>query len=110
MATPEAAIASMKAKDGLVNVPLEVKRLKLTIETAIDSPGARSEGFGQLRRAPADHGRAGLQGLCDQEPRAVPCGVERQLPAQRCRAGHPAQALIQPPLPRRQASGTMPSA
>ncbi|CAM4089691.1 NMT1/THI5 like domain protein [Comamonas aquatilis] len=49
MAKPEAAIASMKAKDGLVNVPLEVKRLKLTIETAIDSPGARSEGFGQLR-------------------------------------------------------------
>lgn len=49
IANPEAAIASMKAKDGLVNVPLEVKRLKLTIETAIDSPGARSEGFGQLR-------------------------------------------------------------
>ena len=39
----------MKAKDGLVNVPQEVKRLKLTIETAIDSPGARVEGFGQLR-------------------------------------------------------------
>ncbi|MEG0051820.1 MAG: ABC transporter substrate-binding protein [Comamonas sp.] len=49
MASPETAIASMKAKDGLVNVPLEVKRLKLTIETAIDSPGARAEGFGQLR-------------------------------------------------------------
>ncbi|MPS94782.1 ABC transporter substrate-binding protein [Comamonas sp.] len=49
IANPEAAIASMKAKDGLVNVPQEVKRLKLTIETAIDSPGARVEGFGQLR-------------------------------------------------------------
>lgn len=49
MTNPETAIASMKAKDGLVNAPLEVKRLKLTIETAIDSPGARSEGFGQLR-------------------------------------------------------------
>ncbi|AIJ47646.1 ABC transporter substrate-binding protein [Comamonas testosteroni] len=49
IANPEAAIASMKAKDGLVNVPQEVKRLKLTIETAIDSKGAREEGFGQLR-------------------------------------------------------------
>jgi NitT/TauT family transport system substrate-binding protein len=49
IASPETAIASMKAKDGLVNAPLEVKRLKLTIETAIDSAGARAEGFGQLR-------------------------------------------------------------
>lgn len=51
IAHPEAAIASMKAKDGLVNAPLEVKRLKLTIETAIDSEGARKEGFGQLNPA-----------------------------------------------------------
>jgi len=51
IAHPEAAIASMKAKDGLVNVPQEVKRLKLTIETAIDSEGARKEGFGQLNPA-----------------------------------------------------------
>ena len=49
IANPEAAIASLKAKDGLVNAPLEVKRLTLTIETAIDSQGARAEGFGRLR-------------------------------------------------------------
>jgi len=49
IADPQAAIASLKAKDGLDNVPLEVKRLKLTIDTAIDSKGAREEGFGQLR-------------------------------------------------------------
>lgn len=47
IAQPEAAIASLKAKDGLVNVPLEVQRLKLTLATAIDSAGARQEGFGQ---------------------------------------------------------------
>lgn len=45
---PEAAVASLKAKDGLVNEPLEVKRLKLTLETAVDSVGARKEGFGQI--------------------------------------------------------------
>ena len=49
IADPDAAIASLKAKDSLVNVPLEVKRLKLTIDTAIDGKGAREEGFGQLR-------------------------------------------------------------
>lgn len=48
VAQPEAAIASLKAKDGLVNVPLEVKRLQLTLETAVDSEGARKEGFGQI--------------------------------------------------------------
>ena len=48
VAQPEAAIASLKAKDGLVNVPLEVKLLQLTLETAVDSEGARKEGFGQI--------------------------------------------------------------
>jgi NitT/TauT family transport system substrate-binding protein len=36
--------------DGIVNTALEVKRLKLAIDTAIDSKGARAEGFGQLRK------------------------------------------------------------
>ena len=49
IAQPAAAIASLKAKDGLVNTDVEIKRLQLTIETAIDTPGAREEGFGQLR-------------------------------------------------------------
>ncbi|MCT9809882.1 ABC transporter substrate-binding protein [Acidovorax sp. Be4] len=49
IAQPAAAIASLKAKDGLVNTDVEIKRLQLTIDTAIDGPGAREEGFGQLR-------------------------------------------------------------
>lgn len=48
VAQPQVAIASLKAKDGLVNVPLEIKRLQLTLETAVDSEGARKEGFGQV--------------------------------------------------------------
>ena len=48
IADPAAAIASLKTKDGLVNTELEIKRLKLTIETAMDSPSARAEGFGRL--------------------------------------------------------------
>lgn len=49
IAQPEVAIASLKAKDGLVKTDLEIKRLKLTIETAVDSEGARKEGFGRLK-------------------------------------------------------------
>lgn len=73
IAHPEAAIASMKAKDGLVNAPLEVKRLKLTIETAIDSEGARKEGFGQLNPAR-------LQLMAEQVAKAY--ATKRPIPVQ----------------------------
>ncbi len=51
MANPAAAIADVKARDGIVNVELETRRLKLAIDTAINSPNARSEGFGQINPA-----------------------------------------------------------
>ncbi|RZJ13498.1 MAG: taurine ABC transporter permease [Haliea sp.] len=49
MADPTAAIDFVKARDGIINVPLEVRRLKLAIDTVVNSPDARTEGFGQLR-------------------------------------------------------------
>jgi NitT/TauT family transport system substrate-binding protein len=49
MANPAAAIADVKARDGIVNVPLETRRLQLAIDTVINSPDARAEGFGQLK-------------------------------------------------------------
>ncbi|WP_395689548.1 ABC transporter substrate-binding protein [Caenimonas koreensis] len=48
VAKPEAAIADVKARDGIINTELETRRLKLAIDTAINSPDARSEGFGQI--------------------------------------------------------------
>ncbi|WP_180132623.1 ABC transporter substrate-binding protein [Rhodoferax sp. BLA1] len=45
---PAAAIADVKARDGIVNVELETRRLKLAIDTVINSPNARAEGFGQV--------------------------------------------------------------
>ena len=47
MANPTAAIDYVKQRDGIVNVPMEVRRLQLAIDTVIASPDARSEGFGQ---------------------------------------------------------------
>ena len=43
-----AAIETVKARDGIINVPLEQRRLKLAIDTVINSPDAHTEGFGQI--------------------------------------------------------------
>ena len=48
VARPEAAIADVKARDGIINTALETRRLKLAIDTVIDSPDAHAEGFGQV--------------------------------------------------------------
>ncbi|MGZ5179022.1 MAG: ABC transporter substrate-binding protein [Ramlibacter sp.] len=48
VANPAAAIADVKARDGIVNTDLETRRLKLAIDTVINSPDARAEGFGQV--------------------------------------------------------------
>jgi len=51
LAQPDAAIAYVKERDGLINVDLEKRRLKMAITDAIASPDARAEGFGQLNAA-----------------------------------------------------------
>jgi len=51
IAQPAAAIAHVKARDGIVNVALETRRLQLAIDTVINSPDARADGFGQLNAA-----------------------------------------------------------
>ena len=49
IANPAAAIADVKARDGIINVELETRRLQLAIDTVINSPSAREEGFGQVK-------------------------------------------------------------
>ena len=51
MADAATAIESVKARDGIVNVPLETRRLQLAIDTVVNSPDARKEGFGQINPA-----------------------------------------------------------
>jgi NitT/TauT family transport system substrate-binding protein len=48
IANPAAAIADVKARDGIINTDLETRRLKLAIDTVINSANARAEGFGQV--------------------------------------------------------------
>lgn len=45
---PAAAIGSVKARDGLVNVPLETRRLELALQSVVASDDARKEGFGRV--------------------------------------------------------------
>jgi NitT/TauT family transport system substrate-binding protein len=49
IAKPEAAIESVRQRDGIINVALETRRLKLAIDTVVNSPDARAEGFGQIK-------------------------------------------------------------
>ena len=46
MANPDAAIDHVKARDGIINVELEKRRLRMAIDSVVASPDARQEGFG----------------------------------------------------------------
>ena len=48
MANPDAAIAYVKERDGIINVDLEKRRLRMAIEQVVASADARAEGFGQV--------------------------------------------------------------
>lgn len=47
MGNPAAGIEQVKARDGIINVALETRRLQMAIDAVVASPDARKEGFGQ---------------------------------------------------------------
>ncbi len=49
MANPDAAIEYVKQRDGIINVDLEKRRLRMAVDSVVASPDARAEGFGQAR-------------------------------------------------------------
>jgi NitT/TauT family transport system substrate-binding protein len=48
IANPALAIESVKKRDGIIDSTLETRRLKMAIDTVINSPDARTEGFGAV--------------------------------------------------------------
>ena len=46
MANPDPAIDYLKARDGIIDVALEKRRLRMAIDAVVASPDARAEGFG----------------------------------------------------------------
>ena len=47
IADPKGSIASVKARDGIINEDLELRRLKLALDATVLTPDAKAEGFGQ---------------------------------------------------------------
>ena len=48
IADPKAAIATVKARDGIINEELELRRLKLALDATVLTPDAKAEGFGEV--------------------------------------------------------------
>ena len=46
IADPKASIASVKARDGIIDTALEERRLRLALDATVLTPDARAEGFG----------------------------------------------------------------
>ena len=48
IADPKAAIATVKARDGIINEALELRRLQLCLDATVLTPDAKAEGFGNV--------------------------------------------------------------
>jgi NitT/TauT family transport system substrate-binding protein len=48
IADPKAGIATVKARDGIINEDLELRRLKLALDATVLTPDAKAEGFGNV--------------------------------------------------------------
>jgi len=48
VADPKAGIATVKARDGIINEELELRRLKLCLDATVLTPDAKAEGFGNV--------------------------------------------------------------
>ena len=48
VADPKASIATVKARDGIINEELELRRLKLCLDATVLTADARAEGFGNV--------------------------------------------------------------
>jgi NitT/TauT family transport system substrate-binding protein len=49
VADPKASIATVKARDGIINEELEIRRLKLALEATVLTADAKAEGFGEAK-------------------------------------------------------------
>ncbi|HET7793564.1 MAG TPA: ABC transporter substrate-binding protein [Rhizobacter sp.] len=48
IADPKGGIATVKARDGIINDELETRRLKLALDATVLTPDAKAEGFGEV--------------------------------------------------------------
>ena len=92
MANPDASIDYVKARDGIINVDLEKRRLRMAIDAVVASPDARAEGFGvAVAGAAGADGLAGVGRVRDQDARRPGRRVERRAAAVEGRTQHAAR-------------------
>jgi len=51
IADPKGSIATVKARDGIINEELEIRRLKLALDATVLTADAKAEGFGEAKSA-----------------------------------------------------------
>ena len=49
IADPKGGIETVKARDGIINSELELRRLKLALDATVLTPDAKAEGFGEVK-------------------------------------------------------------
>ncbi|WP_338413843.1 ABC transporter substrate-binding protein [uncultured Sphaerotilus sp.] len=49
IADPTGAVETVKARDGIINSELELRRLKLALDATVLTPDAKAEGFGEVK-------------------------------------------------------------
>lgn len=50
VANPAAGVETVKARDGIINTALETRRLALAINSTVNTPSAKAEGFGKVNQ------------------------------------------------------------
>ena len=93
LADPEGAIDYVLARDGLIDVELETRRLKLAIESVIDTPDARAHGAGAVDEARLANAIQLVADAYDlpEVPATERVFTSRYLPAEEARMIFPAQ-------------------
>ncbi|MDZ7856590.1 ABC transporter substrate-binding protein [Sphaerotilus sp.] len=49
IADPKGGVETVKARDGIINADLELRRLKLALDATVLTPDAKAEGFGEVK-------------------------------------------------------------
>ena len=85
---PKASVATVKARDGIVNEDLELRRLKLALDATVLTPDAKGRGLRQRdAAAPVADGEPGLRRVATERTRNA-TAVWNGSPADRRRARH----------------------
>ena len=83
IAHPEEGVKAIKARDGIIDEKLELKRLKIALDGVVKSPDARAEGFGRISKPRLSLMASQVADAFATRPHQSGCGLDRRLSARR---------------------------